>query len=330
MFYIFYIIKLGFLFLLLTPSFAQAKSYKNHPNALIVLFHGLANYAASFNTMKQELEQAFPAASVVALTSVEGMQSIHYAIKEQSEISFKELSSKVEDLGNKPMLLIGHSQGGMRAYAFLKQYGHLLNIKGLVTLAAPWEGAPGARVDAAMLSHYLTDPVLHDLRRLSLALGCPKNDLEKQLMAYVQTNQAVCLCPGGKDLMEGSAFLYEVKKLLPDEQVPILAIGGGQTDFSALLTNRGRHRFKALNDIYTFFVVGEKYIDRYHDMQIPLYSQHALNILPKSKKKFKRVLIKDAFHSGHVWTIPVPKSKAMLSHPRVLHTVIKFAKSILK
>lgn len=316
--------------LLLIPNVSQAKSSKNQHNPLIVLFHGLGNKAASFDTMKQGVEQAFPAASVVALTSVEGMQSINLSIEEQVEINFKELSDKVEHLGDRSMLLIGHSQGGLRAYAFLKQYEHLLNIKGLATLATPWEGVPGARVDATMLSQHLTHPILHDLHTLALTLGYPETHLEEQLMLNVQTNQAVCLCPGGKDLMEGSAFLCEVKKSLLDIEVPILAIGGRQSDFGSLLAKQGTHRFKALNNIYTFFVVGEGHPNSHHDMQLPLYSQHALHIVPKRERNFKRVLIKDAFHSTHVLTMPVPESKAMLSHPRALHTVVKFAKSIFK
>ncbi|MGI2298833.1 esterase/lipase family protein [Candidatus Cardinium hertigii] len=325
---IFYRFQSVLFFLLFTPTFVQGKLDKSQSNTLIILFHGLGNHAASFNTMKKKLEQAFPTGSVVALTSVEGIKSISASIEEQSAINFKELSTKVKDLEQRSIILIGHSQGGLRAYAFLRQYRHL-NIKGLVALAAPWEGVPGARVDAEMLSHHLSVPVLNDLRKLSLDLGYPETDLEKRLILTIQDNQALCLCPGGKDLIEGSAFLCKVKKSLPNVSVPILAIGGGQTDFSTLLTNRRRHRFKALNDMYTFFVVGEKQLNQYHDMQIPLYSQHALNMLPKSKCNFKRVLIKDAFHSTHVLAIPVPKYKAILEHPCVFHAVIQFVKPIL-
>ncbi|CCM10554.1 exported protein of unknown function [Cardinium endosymbiont cEper1 of Encarsia pergandiella] len=326
--YIFYRFQSVLFFLLFFPSFVQGKLEKSQSNTLILLFHGLGNRAASFNTMKKKLEQAFPTASVVALASTEGTKSISASIEEQTVINFEELSAKVKDLDQKSMILIGHSQGGLRAYSFLKKYGHL-NIKGLVALATPWEGIPGARVDSEMLSHHLTVPVLNDLRKLSVDLGYAETDLEKKLILNVQVNQAVCLCPGAKDLIEGSAFLSEVKQSLPNVPVPILAIGGGQTDFSALLTKRKRHRFKALNDMYTFFVVGKKHLNQYHDMQIPLYSQHALNMLPKSKYNFKRILIKDAFHSTHVLDLPVPKYKAMLEHPSVLHAVIQFAKIIV-
>ncbi|AXI24327.1 cholesterol acyltransferase/Alpha/beta hydrolase family [Cardinium endosymbiont of Sogatella furcifera] len=329
--YIFSIFRLISFCLLFAPGFVQAKSVKNQ-GELVVLFHGLGNRAACFDTMKQALEQALPTASMVALTSMEGMQSIHLSIKEQAEASFKELASKVESLYDRSILLVGHSMGAQTAYAFFQANKDRLNIKGLVALGTPWEGVPGARVDAAMLAHHLNKPILDDLSTLSLSLGHPKTYLEEQLMANVQANQAVCLCPGGKDLMEDSDWLSEVKTSLRDETLDILAIGGGQSDFRALLNKKGAFRFKDLNNIYTFFVVGTKYpnLTDHHDMQIPLYSQHALNIVPKVNKKFKRVLIKDAFHSTHVLGIPVPRNKAMLSHPHVLYSVIRFAKRVLK
>ncbi|TSJ80764.1 hypothetical protein [Cardinium endosymbiont of Dermatophagoides farinae] len=193
-------------------------------------------------------------------------------------------------------------------------------------------GAAGARVDAAMLAQNLTASVLKDLRTLSFNLGYAKNELEKQLMLNVQSNQVVCSRPGGKDLMPGSAFLAEVRKSLHKEKVPILAIGAGQNNFRALLTKKKARRFKlkALNDIYTFFVVGEKRINGRHDMQVSVDSQHALHIVPKKKKNFTRLLIKDAFHSSYVLTVPVPKDKAILCHPTALGAVVNFAKTIFK
>lgn len=327
--YISYLFKSVVLFLSFFVSFSQANSSTYDSKPIIVLFHGLANHAASFNTLKKGLEQAFPTASVVALTSVEGSRSINLSIQEQVEASFKELANKVDHLGDRSILLIGHSQGGLRAYAFLKQYEHLLRVKGLVTLAAPWEGAPGARVDSKMLAQHLTDPVLNDLCRLSRSLGYPADTLTTQLMLQVQQNQNICCFPGGQDLMEGSAFLCQVKAWLYGEKVAILAIGGGQGDFRALLPKKDKYSFKTLNSMYTFLVVGQTSLTTTHDMWIPLYSQHALNILPKGKKNFKRVLIKDAFHSTHVWAIPIPPSKAILTHPRVLNVIVKFAKKVL-
>lgn len=319
-----------FLLLLAVPDLSMANKNENttNNNQLIVLFHGLCNNAASFKIIQNKLEETFPSASIVALSSVEGMQSLNLSIKEQAAACFQELKTKVADIANKSVLLTGHSQGGNRAYAFLKQYEHLLKVKGLVTLATPWEGAPGARVNEKMLSEHLTDDVLSDLRTLSTDLGYPANTLEKQLMLEIQRNQSICIFPGAKDLIAGSDFLCEVQKMLTNEKVSILSIGGGQNDFRSLIPNKSnKHSFKALNNMYSFFTVGEDHANKNHDMWIPLYSQHALNILPQNKENFKKVFIKDVFHSAHVWSIiPVPQHKDMLSHPLVLDTIIKYIK----
>lgn len=328
--YIFHRFRFIAFFLWLVPSWSQAALNKNNSDQLIVLFHGLANKAASFDSMKKGLEQAFPSASVLALTSVEGVQSLNLSIKEQAEICFQELESKVADIGCKSIILIGHSQGGVRAYAFLKQYEHLLKVKGLIALATPWEGVPGTRVDTEMLSQYLTGPVLRDLQVLSLSLGHPADTLAGQFMVEVQTNQNMCRFPGAKDLKVGSNFLSEVQKMLPYEKTAILSIGGGKSDFRSLIQNKKvKHSFNALNSMYTLFIAGETRLNRSHDMMVPLYSQHALNIVPKGKKNFKRVFIKDVFHSTRVLTIlDVPKGSAMLAHPRVLRRVIQFSQNV--
>ncbi|WP_342265403.1 alpha/beta hydrolase [Cardinium endosymbiont of Philonthus spinipes] len=324
--YIFYTVQSILFCLWLFPNCVQAKSCKDQQKPVITLFHGLGNKAASFDSLKQGLEEAFPTASVVALASVEGRESIKLSIEQQAEAYFQELSGKVSGLSDRPMLLVGHSLGGLVAYAFYKLYGHLFKIKGLVTAATPWKGVAGARVDAEMLSQHLTDPVLEDLRMLSLSLGFDETHFQKQIGLNVQVNQEVCRSPAGRDLIEGSGFLGKVKAWLPHEQLPILAIGGGGSDFRDLLHKKKKHRFKALNSIYTFFVVGKPY--GHHDMQVSLDSQHAVNLVSESKKNFRREFIKDAFHSTHVLGLPVPKSKAMLSHPRVLYKIKKFAKRI--
>ncbi|ROT47396.1 esterase/lipase family protein [Candidatus Cardinium hertigii] len=318
------------IFLLLTTNFSQAKSDENKHNQLIVLFHGFANNVASLKTIQTKLEQAFPCATVVALANVEKMQSLNLSIQEQVEVSFKELNQKVADLGNKSIVFIGHSQGGVRAYALLKQYAHLLQVKGLVTLATPWEGSPGGRVNEKMLLEHLTDPVLNDLRMLSLSLGYPADTLTEQLKLEIKNHQSILHFPGAKDLLVDSTFLCEIKKTLPHTKVPILAIGGGQDDFRALVPKKIPHSFKALNSMYTWLIVGEAKCNRSHDMYIPLYSQLALNIVPKNKKNFKRIFIKDVFHSRKVWTIvTVPPYRNILSNPRVLHAIIKFTKKAL-
>ncbi|HLP34596.1 MAG TPA: hypothetical protein VK133_01220 [Amoebophilaceae bacterium] len=318
---------------LLFPIPSQAQGHKHvHNKPLFVLFHGLCNNTASFTRLQSRLQKAFPAATVVALSCVEGPESLALSIEEQAQKCFQELVQKVENAATRPIILIGYSQGGMRAYAFLQQCRTQLNVKGLVGLATPWEGVPGARVDEKMLSEHLTDAVETDLQILSTSLGHPADELKERLVLEIRTNQMICQYPGAQDLIIGSPFLSNVQQMLPKEPVAILAIAGGQSDFGALLApKRVRHSFKALNQLYAFFTTGHKRrVNTSHDMWIPCDSQLAKTIVIKRKRNFQRLLIEDAFHSAQVWSmIPVHEHKNILTHPRVFKAIAQFAKKQL-
>ena len=318
-----------FLFLLLGMSTTiHAKSNKE-PKHLFLLFHGLGNHAASFNTLKKGIEKEFPTASVIAFKSVEGIKSLQFSTQEQAEMNFKELQDKVPNLTNKSIILIGHSHGGIRAYTFLQKYQDQLHIKGLVALSTPWEGAPGTRVNQDLLTTQLTPEVLSDLRILSEQLGHPADKLEKQFILEVNNNQMICLLPGAKDMLDGSPLLSEIKQMLPQEETDMLFVAGGQSDWGALVPKPAKRlKLPALNKMYKFLAVGEgSPKDDIHDMKVPRYSQHAKQILSRRKKNLQRVFVKDAFHDTHVLTvIPVPRHKDILSHPRTIKAVIRFAK----
>lgn len=323
------LVKHFLLLMLLIPSCAQADEHKDEKEQLFVLFHGLCHNADSFQDLQRRLQKALPTATVLALSCVEGKGSLSFSIEEQAKMCFQELMEKVEHAAQKSIILIGHSQGGMRAYAFLKQYRSQLNVKGLVSLATPWEGAPGARVDEKMLSENLTDAVEADLQQLSTHLGHPTDALKTRLVLEIQNNQMMCQYPGAKDLIIGSPFLSNVQQMLPQEPVAILAIAGGQSDFGALFAPKGvSHSFEALNQLYAFFTTGNKRgVNASHDMWIPCASQLAQTIVKKRKKNFQRLCIKDAFHSAQVWgIIPVPKQKNILTHPQVFKAITQFAK----
>lgn len=323
--------KVGLFGLLLTTNMVWAKKINPiQDNQLIILFHGFGNYAHALYGMQNELKKAFPHAMVIAPTSVEGEQSIMLSIQQQAASNFKELTDKVEALSDKAIILIGHSQGGLRAYAFFQQYKDLLNIKGLVALATPWEGAPGARVDSKMLSEHLTPAVKKDLQTLSVGLNYAPDLLTTHLKEFIQQNQTVRSFPGADDLTVGSRWMQQVATTLPYTQLPMLCIGGGQGDFgSFLLNNKKKYSFKALNNMYRSFVVGKAGLNHIHDMWIPLYSQHALNIMPKHNKNFSRIFIKDAYHSSSIWGILVsPTNKVVPTHPQVLHSTIQFIKRV--
>lgn len=303
--------------------------HQENTKPLIVLFHGLGADAFSFDTLKKEFMQAFPHASVIALTSVAEGRTALLSIKEQGTQCFKELLHKIPRLRNRPILLVGHSQGGLRAYSMFDQYKDMLYVKGIITLATPWEGTPILNANQGLLSKYCTKPVLNDMCRLSSGMGKDPNWIEQWLRSMLEMLKVSLLNVGCSDLKPGSAFLTQVKNALPKEEVPILAVGGGQNDFKIFLTKKSNHDFKYLNNAWTKIIVGTTDLTHRHDMIVPLYSQHALNIMPETHKNFKRLFIQDALHDQLLAVSSIAKSKSILCHPDMVQGVIAFGKCVL-
>lgn len=304
-------------------------------NPLIVLLHGLGADPYDFNTLKTKLEKAFPEATVAALTSMAPFLTFVLPITAQAELCFQELSKTIPDLNHRPILLIGHSQGGLRSWELYNQYRDKLQVKGIVTLATPWEGAPGLEVDEALVEplYFFNDAVESDVQRLCQVLDKDVEAFRRHFKYYYDENQSARAMPGISDLMPSSEFLSKVKQALAHEIIPILAVGAGQGDFGALLDQDIQPPLKALNDMYATVIVGKRYHTKEHDMFVPLDSQHGLNVFPKEGKHIKRLFIKDASHNGlalNRYPMSINKGKSILEHEEMFNQVITFAKDILK
>ena len=315
---------------LLKTTICHAKTRVANKEEVIVLLHGIGSNAKSFEVLQEKLETAFPFTQVIALTSSEGPKSVLASIEDQATAAFIELQEKIKNLTDSSILIIGQSQGAMRGYKFLKKHADKLNIKGLITLGAPWEGAEGARMTPFMLEKQLTQEVKNELELLSTSMGYEPEHLETNLKLEVQQNQAMCAFPGASDLIVGSNFLKQVAQDLQNIKIPILSIASEQSELEALSPNSTqlKGKLKSLNKLYAWFVAG-KHTNRRHDMMVPLYSQHALTIV-KNMKNFERYCVNGAFHSATVLSVPVPLEKNALKHPLVIQKIIDFAKSKLK
>lgn len=306
-------------------------TYSNpgNTNPLIVLFHGLGSNASCFKSLKEALKQSFPTASVVALTRVEGIMTHICSIKEQANSSFNELLDNIPDLQHRPTLLIGHSQGGLRAYKMFDLHKGELNVKGIITLATPWEGAPALSADEKLFGEFFRSPILDDMRRLSSGLGQSIDWVEAYLTSKLQELKDGSSADGCNDLKPRSDFLNWAKDALPSETIPILAVGGGQSDFSVLLTQESNDDFQALGNAWTKVIVGKKDPTQIHDMVVPLSSQLARNIVPSENQNFKRLFIPDALHDEILPLPPIAKSKNILAHPVMFQAVKEFANEVL-
>ncbi|MGI2298874.1 esterase/lipase family protein [Candidatus Cardinium hertigii] len=323
-----------------------------HTKPLIVLFHGLGANVSSLKTLQEALENEFGKESVVVLDNILPEKTAIFSIKDQSNKCFNKLSEDKPNLQHSPTLLIGHSQGGLRAYNMFHQYKDELNVKGIITLATPWEGAPlldtietlnqcdtitGIK-NKELYSKYFTPPVLNDMYKLSDSMGQPTNWIEQELVRRLENLVVAEFIAGCYDLKPGSIFLNSIKDALPEEEVPILAIGGGASDFKIFLpketSHETSHDFKHLNSAWTKIIVGETdlnetdfdLIDNKHDMIVPLYSQLAWHIT--NKENFKRKIIEDAPHDELLKEFPIEAFKNILCHPTMVKEVIQFAKDI--
>lgn len=297
---------------------------------VILLFHGICSGPIVFNTMKGVLERRFPGATVVALSSVRGYKSLWLPITMQSRSCFFEAKRKVVDLNKRPVILIGHSQGGLRAYDFLRRYRSLLSIKGLVTIAAPWEGVPGAKVNKYILDYALSRDVLEDIKVLADNLSYQDKTLVHCLYKEMNKNQWLQWFYGAKDVICGSRFLKDVESSLKSENCPILAIAGGGGNFEDLVPGC-QLDLPTLNKLYAYFVTGSIRSSEYdHDMWIPRYSAQALNVVSPERENFKRVYFKGLFHTWKVWSfIPVPREKQILLNPGVSDKIIEAIEQFL-
>ncbi len=319
----------------LTDSNSNLNLKQDKGNPVIALFHGLGSKSSCFNSLKENLEQAFPDALVIALTSVEDYNTALFSIKEQGNSTFKELLEKIPDVCNRPTLLIGHSQGGLRAYKMYDAYNDLLNVKGIITLATPWEGAPVANADQELLLQRLqSDCVRIDMQRFSMDYDYKGEEsahfMHTTLQARINDYQKVSKCSGIIDLKPKSKFLYEVAEKLPKLLIPILAIGGAQSDFGVFLSKKSNYDFNNLRNAWTNIIVGESNnsANKAHDMVVPLYSQRADNIAGKNKN-FEQFVVPNAIHNEILPLPPEKKFHNILEHPLAFEKIKEFAQKVL-
>ncbi|MEF2228854.1 MAG: alpha/beta hydrolase [Candidatus Cardinium sp.] len=280
---------------------------------LIVLLHGLGSDASCFDILKGNLEKAYPTAKIVALKSVEGDKTFLHSIKDQADLSFEELKTLLtcpEHGVNSPILLMGHSQGGLRACAIAAR-NEGLDIKGIVTIASPWEGGPSVMHDPTL------KPILDGFSQ-ALFIFSPDHSIPNLLKALTDSKNQ----PGVKDLIPGSQFLTEISKNLHKPGIPIRAIGGTSST-NMEIPDLGLDLNLNPDTILTNLIVDSNDPEQRHDMVVPLSSQLASNI-SKDNKNFKCVVIQDAPHDACLVEFCSPGTKAILEHPQMFEAIKEF------
>ncbi|WP_419241080.1 esterase/lipase family protein [Cardinium endosymbiont of Nabis limbatus] len=325
----------------------------------VVLLHGLARISSDFACMIKAFKKMFPYATIIALKCLNkdsnkgkfSSPSSKLSIKEQAKEAYEEIKSAVPYGSH--LVLVGHSQGGLRAFSLIKEYGSDLKneygivIDHLITIATPWKGAPifdhindvkkfnqkfgeieedlnaiqAGYADAVRGYFFKKFPNLaenHPTLYKNLALVAMKvSEVMRMLrdIKWISTQ-------GVLDLNPKSDFIsHYVASGLKEIDVPITAIAGVLTDFSKLFESfpffiEGP-RLQKLNATYAELIGGDP--NCAHDMLLPVDTQHAVGLAPKN---FKCITVEGACHGNKVG-FSVKRGLSELNNKEVIQKVVE-------
>ncbi|MCG8340067.1 MAG: hypothetical protein MI674_02165 [Cytophagales bacterium] len=221
---------------------------QGRPRKIIVMLPGLGHYDGDgFRTLAARLKEYHRGVEIIDIV----VETFDLTIDEQARDVFLKLKQRGVEQEDK-IVLIGHSQGGLRAYALLRQYGKLLTIRGLVSIGVPWKGAPVINNHAKVVNILHTPAVRDRIDSLNEALeNCHnlKGVLAKKCFTNYQASHSLhhmieeglndyfnddLASPGAKDMKPGSDFLQDLGTTSETfEGVLTSAIIGGQNDIFA-------------------------------------------------------------------------------------------------
>jgi len=312
------------------------------PKPAIILCHGLNDEPGSLGDIEEGLRKAFEGARIL---TIHERDTERESIDAQSESLFKRL--KRERLNKKrPIVFIGHSQGGLRAYCtamrFKKEKKY--NVVGVVTIGTPWEGSRFLEVvnnvtkkeaddsNARKGSMFETGSTF--FRSLESGEGSKETEQSllqkirdagiKELKQLIEGYEAK-LKEGAKaqgilDMLPNSPFLKSIHASLKDNEIPVLAIGGNITP---LVSGRLRLISEEFQDAYNsldLLMQGKEPKPQKHDLVVRLSSQHAEGI---GAKNFQTATVKGA----HIALALIPSEESIpseLKSPEGMQAIGKF------
>lgn len=276
----------------------------------IISCHGIWTNEDSLSFIRRALEHYGDKTHVINHTKI----NTHASLDTQSKKLFKALLEDHKIPHNEPIALIGHSQGGLRAYLtakLLKEAGY--NVVGVATIGTPWEGTPllndgpMRQIDTILGSNgsttkYLSNKYIREIAaegipphaRSILLKGVSNTANIRRIGQESPDDDESTTTPFGlfemKPGHEGGEKLFRNK--LKDNDIPILAIGG-------FIDDTIRTQIKDLIPMTDFEYdsrnVGtiDKFMDEAlgtdkHDFLVPLDSQLAATT---DKKNFETYLI---------------------------------------
>ena len=295
---------------------------------VIVLLHGLAAKASHLQNTGQQLQGMLP--KDIEILSPTEPETASQSITQQATRLKEALLAKGINRESHELILLGHSQGGLRGYKFYQEFGEQFDIKGLITMGTPWEGVPTAAITKEKINDYLNSPAAyHFLNTVEYFWPSSREvilEFVEKFFAKFSTHE-----PGVQDLVPNSILLQQVATLLGASRLPILAIAGSGDDLKKILLTDTPYAayvrvlpWFILNLIYSAIITGQ--IGGRHDMAISVASQLADNTY--TNEHFSTYIVLDAVHDSPP-NIPIPADKVLYNHPAVISKIVEFIKFLI-
>lgn len=301
---------------------------------IIVILNGLWQNSETYNVTILNLVAAFEAEGLmVEVRSLVEVATSKKTIDQQAREAFEELKQQLA--GDKyEIILVGHSQGGLRGSRILtlnKREGSPLDIRGLVTLGTPWEGAPGAAITKSSIQSFLNKkPVTYLFEGVNHVHPIDEafsiNAISNVFDRYFPTHD-----PGVRDMVPKSEFLQTTAASLFNNDIPILSVAGVNAEaksffyYDAGNANYMRYIQKippiVFNSLYARILAGGWYSK--HDMLVPLDSQLAKNI--SKSNTFETYTVKGAIHDL-LPGMKIPPDKVIYNHIETIRCIVEFTK----
>ena len=157
---------------------------------MILLIHGAGSSSNYFNYVSLWLDQE--------------LQAIDYTVGDDHNAIFQKIKNP-----NEVKYIVGHSYGGLLGAEWLSK--DVRNVKGLLTIATPWQGSPTARI----LNWFLSDDVWKDMK--------PGSELLRKINSINLTipvknivavpNRGNGLAGGGKSQNDGTIPIASAKAI---------------------------------------------------------------------------------------------------------------------
>ena len=319
-----------------SPEKERKRMGSSRPKKIIYILNALWPSMEEFSKLGGVLSDAFKSEGLsieVRALITPSRATSEKNITQQASEALEKIKRQVGE-ENHEIILIGHSQGGLRGAKILflnEQEGRRLNIKGLVTLGTPWEGAPAAGITKTSVQSFLQK------RTVSYALAgatylypttgqLTNGSIDNLFDQYFPTHE-----PGVEDMVPNSEFLQELANDLASNVTPILAIAGDNgnvkeyIDYSEVETQAYASYLKSippgcLNLAYASVFAGGCWVK--HDMVVPLCSQLAQNIT--KNYTFETYVIRGAVHD-FLPGLSIPSDQVIYNHVEAIERIVEFA-----